>query len=266
MQRNPLKAALAAGQSVFGSELTGLPSPEVARVYATAGLDFVFIDMEHTPISLENVAILIAAARQAGIAPIVRVPQAEYVWVARVLDSGAQGIIVPRVNSPQQAREIVSWTRYPTLGIRGFACTAAQTNGQAISPLEFIEQTHANTLVVIQIERQEALDNLTAMLSVPGVDVACLGYMDLSVDLGIPGQIEHPTMIAAIQRIITVSEQNHVAAGIISPDMATVSRWVRAGIRFVSYATDSLLLREAATSANAQLRSLSQTGGVSCPH
>lgn len=260
MQHNPLKAALNAGQAVFGSELTGLPTPEVVRIYAAAGLDFVFIDMEHTPISLENVAHLIRAARHAGIVPIVRVPQAEYVWVARVLDSGAQGIIVPRVNTPQQARDVVSWTRYPPHGIRGFACTTAQTNGQAISPREFIDRTHANTLVVIQIERREAIENLAVMLSVPGVDVACLGYMDLSVDLGIPGQIEHPTMVEAIQQIIAVAEQNHVATGIISPDMATVSRWVGAGIRFVSYATDAILLREAATSANARLRSLSQKG------
>src|SRR5437870_5828580 len=105
MKPNPVKAALRAGQIVLGSELSALRTPEVPRIYAAAGFDFVFIDMEHTPFSLETVAELVRSARQAGIVPIVRVPQAEYVWIARVLDNGAQGVIVPRVNDAQQVAD-----------------------------------------------------------------------------------------------------------------------------------------------------------------
>ena len=131
MRTNPVKRALATGKAVFGSEISRLRSPEIARLYAAAGFDFVFIDMEHSAFGLETVSDIIAMARIAGIVPIVRVPQAEYAFVARVLDQGAQGIIVPRVNDPQCVRDIVSWMRYPPAGIRGFADTAPQTDHPA---------------------------------------------------------------------------------------------------------------------------------------
>jgi hydroxycarboxylate dehydrogenase B len=206
MRSNRVKALLKEGKNVYGSEVSRLRSPEVPRLYAAAGFDFVFIDMEHSAFSLETVADLVQGARMADIVPLVRVPQAEYVWVARVLDLGAQGIIVPRVNTARQAADVVSWTRYPPLGIRGFACTAAQTDHKAVAADAFIEASQRETLCVIQVERQEAVDNLEEMLAVPGVDVACLGYMDLSVDLGIPGQLEHPRMVQAVERLIAVPE------------------------------------------------------------
>ena len=133
MRINPVKRALKAGQTVFGSELSRLRSPEVAQLYALAGFDFVFIDMEHSAFSLETVADMIAAARSAEIVPIVRVPQAEYAFVCRVLDQGAQGLIIPRVNEPEQVRDIFSWMRYPPHGVRGYAATAGQTDYQNVS-------------------------------------------------------------------------------------------------------------------------------------
>jgi 2-dehydro-3-deoxyglucarate aldolase/4-hydroxy-2-oxoheptanedioate aldolase len=158
------------------------------------------------------------------------------------------------VNTPQQAAEIVSWTRHPPRGIRGFACTPAQTDWQPTEPGSFLDAIHEHTLVVIQIERAEALDNLEAMLAIPNVDVACLGYMDLSVDLGIPGQMDHPRMVEAIDHVIEACRRHHTAPGIISPDMDTVSYWVGRGMKFVSYATDAILLGQAASSAVSVLR------------
>ncbi len=124
-----------------------------------------------------------------------------------------------------------------------------------------MNRVHENTLLVIQIERQEAVENLEGILSIPGVDVACLGYMDLSVDLGIPGQVEHPRMVEAIERMVDVARRNQVAPGIIAPDLATIAPWVERGIRFVSYSTDALLLRDAATMSVTRLRSLKREGG-----
>jgi 2-dehydro-3-deoxyglucarate aldolase/4-hydroxy-2-oxoheptanedioate aldolase len=254
VRTNPVKAALLAGKVVLGSEISRLRSPEVARVFAAAGFDFVFIDMEHTPFGLETVAGMIQAARGAGIVPIVRIPQCEYVWVSRVLDNGAQGIIAPRVNTPQQAADLVSWTRYPPRGVRGFACTPAMTDWQKAEPHQFIESVHEHTLVVIQIERREALDNLDAMLAVRDLGVACLGYMDLSVDMGIPGQMQHPSMVEAIERLLESARRNGIAPGIISPDREVLEHWMRRGMKFVSHATDAILLEEAARAAVARLR------------
>jgi 2-keto-3-deoxy-L-rhamnonate aldolase RhmA len=254
MKSNPVKQTLRAGGTVIGSEISRLRSPDIARIYAAAGFDFVFIDMEHTSFGLETVSDMIQTARRSGIVPIVRVPQAEYVHVARVLDAGAQGIIVPRVNTPLEVENIVSWTRYPPRGIRGFACTTAQTDGTAVTAGEFIASNHETTLVVIQIERREAIANLPEMLSIEGVDVACLGLMDLSVDLGCPGQVDHPATIAAVQRLIDVSRQHGVAAGIVSPFHEVISPWMARGVRFVSFATEEILLRRAAESAVTILR------------
>ena len=232
-----------------------VPEVEISRLYAAAGFDFVFIDMEHSAFGLETVADMIAMARIAGIVPIVRVPQAEYAFVARVLDQGAQGIIVPRVNDPQTVRDIVSWMRYPPAGIRGFADTAPQTDHQRAPIDEFMQANNHETLCVIQIERRQALDNLDEMFAVPGVDVACMGCMDLSIDLGVPGQIDHPTMVTAIQRVVDAARRHGVASGIITGQMDAIMRWVRAGMRFASYAHESLMLQDAATAAVSRLRS-----------
>jgi 2-dehydro-3-deoxyglucarate aldolase/4-hydroxy-2-oxoheptanedioate aldolase len=184
-----------------------------------------------------------------------RAPQAEYAFVARVLDQGAQGIIVPRVNDAQTVRDIVSWMRYPPAGIRGFADTAPQTDHQRVPIYDFMESNNQETLCVIQIERRQALDNLDEMLAVPGVDVACMGCMDLSIDLGIPGQIDHPTMVAAIQQVVDAARRHGVASGIIIGQMETINRCVQAGMRFASYATESILMQDAAKAAVGRLRS-----------
>jgi 4-hydroxy-2-oxoheptanedioate aldolase len=256
MKANPVKQALAAGQIVIGSEISRFRSADVARIYAAAGFDFAFIDMEHTSFSLETVADMIAAARGAGIVPIVRVPQAEYAYVARVLDAGARGIIVPRVNTAEQVEQLVSWMRYPPAGIRGFACNTAQTDGEPVGVDEFIETANRETLLVIQIERREAVANLEAMLAIEGVDVACLGFMDLTVDLGIPGRLDHPTAVRAVQKLIDVAGQSGVAPGIIAPELATINHWVSRGMRFVSYATEEIHLQRAAAEAVERLRAI----------
>lgn len=264
MRKNLVKELLQSGKVALGSELTGLRTGEVARIYAAVGFDFVFIDMEHSSFTIETVAELIRAARQANLVPIVRVPQAEYVWVSRVLDNGAQGVIVPRVNTPQQVREIVSWTKYPPHGIRGFACTTAQTDRESISMREFIKYNNEQTLVVIQIERRQALDNLEEMLSIPGIDVACMGCMDLSIDLGIPGELEHPEMVAAMDRVVAIADRNHLASGIIAADLKAVTTWIERGMRFVSYATDAIHLQEAAGLAVSKLRGVHPQGASTC--
>jgi 2-keto-3-deoxy-L-rhamnonate aldolase RhmA len=254
MRDNPVKTLLAGGGTALGCEISAFPSAEIPRLYAQAGFDFAFIDLEHTTFSLEEVARMVRSARDAGITPIVRVPQADYVWVTKVLDAGAQGIIVPRVNTAAAVRDIVSWVRHPPYGIRGLACTPAQTDGREVPVGDFLEHLRRTTLVVVQIERQEAVDNLEEMLAVPGVDCACLGYMDLSTDLGVPGEVEHPRMVAAVERLVACARATGVAAGIICGDLATTRVWAARGMRFISFSTDARLLAEAAAGACATLR------------
>ena len=257
MRTNPVKQALLAGNVVIGSEISRLRCADIARIYARAGFDFVFIDMEHTAFTLETVADMVQAARTSGIVPLVRVPQAQYDFVARALDAGARGIIVPRVNTPGEVEQLVRWMRYPPAGIRGFCCNTAQTGGEPVGIDEFIDAANRETLLVVQIERREAVANLQEMLAIDGVDVACLGFMDLTVDMEIPGQLDHPTAVRAVHKLIDVADACGVAPGIITADMATIRSWVSRGIRFVSYATDEILLEQAATESVERLRKMS---------
>lgn len=254
MKVNRVKESLRQGKFVVGSEISRIRSADVLRLYASAGLDFVFIDMEHTSFSLETVADMIESAHRHDIVPLVRIPQAEYSFVSRVLDAGASGIIVPRVNRADTVRDLVRWMRYPPLGERGFARTVGQTGGVPIDPASFIKSVHDNTMLIIQFERREAIDNLEEMISIEGVDVACLGYMDLTVDLGCPGELDNAAARACIEKMIDVSRSKGVAAGIISPDMGAIHDWIARGMRFVSYATETILLENAARDASRRIR------------
>ncbi len=265
MRDNPVKSLLAQGGTVYGSEISAFPCPEIVRLYAAAGFSFAFIDMEHTTFSLEQVAAMIRAARQHGIVPIVRVPQGEYAFVSKALDAGAQGIIVPRVNTAAEVRDIVSWTKYPPRGVRGFGAPGVQSDHQAVSAPELLAHLDATTFVVVQIERGEAVANLDEMLSIPGVDCACLGYMDLSVDLGVPGEANHPKMARAIERVIDACDRHGVAPGIICPELDIISRWVARGMRFVSYASDGRLLADAAKAGRAACAALGATATPAAP-
>jgi 2-keto-3-deoxy-L-rhamnonate aldolase RhmA len=162
---------------------------------------------------------------------------------------------VPAAEKARALREPVVPNLRPA-GIRGFSCNKAQTDGEPVAIDEFIETANRETLLVIQIERREAVTNLEEMLAIDGVDVACLGFMDLTVDLGIPGKVDHPTAIRAVQKLIDVAGVNGVAPGIITADMPTLSNWVSRGMRFVSYATDEILLQQAAADSVRRLRTI----------
>ena len=253
---NRLKQALRRGELVVGSEISRLRSTDIPRIYAAAGLDFLYIDMEHSSFSMETVADMIEVAHRYGIVPLVRVPQAEYAYVSRALDAGASGIIVPRVNDAKTVRNLVQWTYYPPIGVRGFACTVGQSGGEAIDPASFVKWAHENTILIIQFERQEAIDNIEEMLSIEGVDVACLGYMDLTVDLGCPGELNNPKVVACVQKVADVAKSRGIASGIITPTMSAIEQWVPKGYRFVCYSTAALMLESYVTSVGKSIRKL----------
>ncbi len=249
IKENKVKSALRSGKTIIGSEASRFGVADLVHIFAQSGFDFIFIDMEHTTFNLETVAQMIQVSRLLDITPIVRVPDAEYHLVARVIDVGAQGVMIPRMNTPKQVEEIVSWLRYPPNGIRGYAQTSHQTNYKALPTEDFIAAMERETLLLIQIERKVALDHLDEILSISGVDVAVLGIMDLSVDLGIPGQINHPLMTESIERVISVSQRYGISSGMIAGDLEFVLDWGLQGIRFLSYATGERILLDAVSTA-----------------
>jgi 2-keto-3-deoxy-L-rhamnonate aldolase RhmA len=260
MRVNQTRERLSKGETVFGCGLQAYRSAEVPRAFAAAGFDYVFIDMEHGAFDLETVYDMIGASVNAGITPIVRVGELLYSLVARLLDSGAQGIILPRVEDPAVLAEALSWMRFPPAGKRGYGVNAFMVDYEAHSFTEIMEHLNRNTLAVAQFETVAAVERADELLSVPGLDIVMVGPADLSISLGIPGQMEHPLLISTVEGLIAKCEAHHVVPGIQTRSAAMAKAWAARGMRFAGAASEHVLLLEKARETVAQLRATGVAG------
>jgi 2-dehydro-3-deoxyglucarate aldolase/4-hydroxy-2-oxoheptanedioate aldolase len=259
MQKNRTKQLLQSGETALGCVVQQLGSPDVPAILAAGGFDYAFIDLEHGCIDLQTAQGLIRSCLGTGITPIVRVSELLYSLVARVLDAGAQGIILPRVEDPRKLEEAVAWTQYPPVGVRGFGITPVQLGYRPHSFSEIITHVNSNVLLVMQIESQLAVDRAQELLDVAGVDVALIGPADLSIALGVPGELENPKLLRAVDRCLNVCAKNGVAPGIQVRDIESASRWIQRGMRFVGCGTEHILLLDRATEVARGLRSVTAT-------
>jgi len=254
LRENRVKRVLKEGGSVVGTMVSEFRDIVVAQVLASAGLDFFIMDMEHGSFGLETVADVAQVARLAGITPLVRVPDHAYPWLCRPLDAGVMGLMVPRIETRAQLEAVVTAIKYPPLGRRGCAITARQTEfGTAALP-GWLEWANAETLLIVQIEEKSAVEDIDNILSVPGVDVALIGPNDLSISLGVPGQVKSATMQAAMQRVVDAAARHGVASGLHTPDLEQLLAWRDRGMRFLMYANEVRLLKAAAEQAARALR------------
>ena len=256
MRVNHTRERLERGETVFGSGLQAYRSPEIPRAFAAAGFDYVFIDMEHGTFDLETVHDMIAASLAAGITPIVRVAELAYSLVARLLDAGAQGIILPRVEDPVLLAEALSWMRFPPAGKRGYGVNPTMVGYEARSFAEIIEHQNRNTLSVVQFETTIAMARADELLSVPGMNIAMVGPADLSISLGIPGQFDHPLLVSTVDRLIQQCNAHGVVPGIQTRGLAMSKFWAERGMRFVGSGSEHLMLLEKARETVAQLRAV----------
>ena len=254
MRVNHTREKLAQGGAVFGSGLQAYRSPEIARTFAAAGFDYVFIDMEHGHFDLETVADMIKASHASGITPIVRVGELLYSLVARLLDAGADGIILPRVEDPRLLAEALSWMRFPPLGKRGYGINATMVDYWMAPMPEVIEHSNRNVLGVVQFETTTALERADELLSVPGLDIVMVGPADLSISLGIPGEFDNPKLVAAIDRLIVQCRRHNVVPGIQTRTIAMARFWAERGMRFVGAAAEHAFLLEKSKEAVKQLQ------------
>lgn len=254
MKTNRTRERLRAGEVVFGLAVQQIRSAEIPRLLAAAGFDYLFVDTEHGGFGIETVQDLVSAANQVGITPFVRVCDLRYSLVARALDVGAQGIIFPRVEDPEALREAISWTKFPPAGTRGFGVSPLLLDYQARSLPEVIEHFNAQTMSIVQFETVTALERADELLAVPGVDVAMIGPADLSISLGVPGQFEHPELIAACERFVAACERHGVVPGIHSRTPALAKAWPRRGMRLVGCGGEITLLLERAKDVVAEAR------------
>lgn len=246
MRENAVKQRLAAGGRAFGSMVFEFFTPGMPRLLANAGAEFALYCMEHTGVSYETLKPQFALCRALGVVPLVRVPGTEYDLIARALDCGALGVMVPLVDTAEQAELIVSCTRYPPAGgRRGAAFGFAHDDYEGGGVVEKMQMIHERTLVIAMIETRQGLENVEAIAAVPGVDVLWLGHFDLSNFLGIPGEFSHPVFQDAIRRIVGAAKTHGKAAGYMAASAALGREYLAHGFRMLATGTDQGMLQEA---------------------
>jgi len=245
MRDNPVKATLAAGGRAFGALVFEFFSPGIPQLCRNAGAEFVLYDMEHTGLDFETLKTQFALCRGLPLVPMVRVPRGEYHFIARALDVGAFGVMVPMVGTADEAAGIVACTRYPPHGRRGAAFGFAHDDYEGGDVAAKIAALHARTMVIPQIETPEGLDNVEAIAAVPGVDALWVGHFDLTNFMGIPGQFQHADYLAAIDRIVAACEASGKAAAFLATDDDWARDYAAKGFRLMGYGIDQAMLQRA---------------------
>jgi 2-dehydro-3-deoxyglucarate aldolase/4-hydroxy-2-oxoheptanedioate aldolase len=216
--------------------------PTASEILGGAGLDFLWIDMEHTALGLDAVQTHIMAAELQGAAALVRVPANEPVVIKQVLDLGAAGIIVPMVRTAGEARDAVAAARYPPEGIRGWGPRRPSRYGRIPGPA-VAEAANRDVLVVIQIEHIDAMRNLDEILSVPGIDAIYFGTGDLAGSMGLPPEAAHPSLDEVIAMIIRTARQRGVCVGqSAEDDVAEALKLIDNGVQMIAVGDDFRLL------------------------
>lgn len=251
---NRLRQRLAAGKTVIGTMLVEIRQPAIMTLLANAGFDFVIIDNEHGPFSVETIADLSRAARDQGLTAIVRIPELTYAHVAQSLDGGAQAIMLPRVTGRAQVEECVRYMKYPPEGRRGAVLGRGHTGFRSGPLADTLAAMNRETFLVVQIETAEAVDRLDDLLTVPGVDAALIGPTDLSLALGVPGRMEDPKLVGAIEKTMAACKAHGVVPAIHTNDLAMTTAWARRGMRLVSINSEAGLLVGAAGQAVKTIR------------
>jgi 4-hydroxy-2-oxoheptanedioate aldolase len=229
LQSNRLRARLAAGERVYGL-INSIAAPLLVEMIGYAGFDFVILDLEHVGVNPQTLEDLIRAAECCGLTPLVRVPGVEPGTILRALDAGAQGIVVPRVQDAQQARQAVCAARYHPLGERGIS--GGRTTGFGTLPLaEYMALANREIMVVAMIEDADGVRNIEAIVAVPGIDMVLEGAIDLSQSLGLPAQAQHPRVQEAVRRVAAACAAQGIAFCAIPRVDGQHEAWCEAGIK-----------------------------------
>ena len=240
MKNNMTKKALLEKLSV-GSWIT-LGHPAIAEIMASAGFDWLAVDLEHSVISLREAEELIRVISLKGTVPLVRLSSNNPEQIKRIMDAGSHGVIVPMVNSREEAEAVVASVRYPPSGRRSFGLARAQGYGTKFH--DYVDWQGENALVVVQIEHIDAVNSLESILSVDGVDAYFVGPYDLSGSLGIPGQFDHPDFLRAMDQIHQVALDLTMPGGfhVVEPNPKELEESIRKGNRFIAYSLDTRMI------------------------
>lgn len=254
MKPNRVRQLLAEGKTPIGHMIMEFGTRGIAKIVEAAGVDFVLIDGEHSGFDMGQIDDLLAWFKATPIAPFVRVPSSDYHFIARVMDAGALGVMVPNVKSAEQAMSVVNAMRYAPEGERGLGLGGSLNDFVRPNPKEYMHAANRNNMVICQIESKEALDNLDAIASTPGVDVLWVGHFDLTQSLGIVGEFQRDEFLNALKRVAEVSKRYDQATGIQPSSLEQARTWMDIGCNMISYSADHGVYSAALRSAVEALR------------
>lgn len=238
-----LKPALASGKVLRGLMVSELKTPFLGAILDSAEMDFAILDQEHGSYGADMLATLLAGFRGGRCQPLVRVPEVRRDCFLTPLEMGAAGVLVPRVETGDQARAIVDFCRYPSAGSRGVSMSRAHTGFSRVSASDYIAQANAEIFIGVQIETAEALTALDDILSVDGIDMAFIGPSDLSVSCAISPKLTDPEMAGHIEVILEACRRHGKASGLQTTDWATAMKLVPKGLSVISGTTDLAALQ-----------------------
>ena len=243
--KNKLCQALLKREVTLGTWIQ-IGHPACAEVLARAGFDWICVDLEHGVIDLETTANIFRAVSGFDCIPVARLPLNDPVWIHRVLDAGARGLIIPMVKTAAEAEAAVREAKYPPRGVRGFGYSRANTHGADFDA--YIASANDEIAMVMQIEHKDAMANLDAILQVDGVDGVFIGPLDLSGSMGITGQLDHPQMVAALEQYRSACRAHKKSAGlhIVRPNDDNVRRALDQGYTMLAFGLDTLFMEQSA--------------------
>jgi 2-keto-3-deoxy-L-rhamnonate aldolase RhmA len=254
MKPNAIRAQLKAGKTVFGTMIQDVRSPSIGQIMARAGVDFLFFDMEHGPFDLGVVTDMVKVTRLEGVTPLVRVPSDDYHLLVRPLDAGAQGIMIPRVETRAQVETIIERTMYPPLGSRGLSANKGHNDFAGQNMWDFAEQANAQNLIIPQIERAQAVEHIEELLSVPGVGAAILGPNDLALSMGVRDKDMLKGVEEPIQHVLDTAKKVGIPCGIHIDNLEWLIEWQHRGMQIITYSNDIVFLTQGIKNALTKLR------------
>ena len=236
------KRKLTRGDLLVGSIIT-LPSPEIAEIFGLSGFDWLFVDLEHSALSIKDAQVILQAAAP-QIPCVIRVPSRNEAWIKKALDIGSSGIIVPQVMTAEEAERAVRLCKYPPKGLRSVGIARAQGYGEKFQ--EYVVSANDETAVIIQIEHIDAVDNIESILKVSGIDCLFVGPYDLSASMGKIGLTTDPDVQNAISQVKKCAEQAKIPIGIFGATADAVKPYIQSGYTLIAVCIDTLLLGKAA--------------------
>lgn len=242
MTRKSVRQRALSGETILGSMIFEFFVPGMPRMLRNAGAEFAIYDMEHGGLGLETLKMLAAASHGTGVVPMVRVPRGEYHFIARALDVGAQGVMVPMVESAEQAQGIAMSARYPSKGRRGAGFGFAHDNYEPGDPQLKMQEADQRNLVIAQIETEKGLAAVEEIAAVEGIDCLWLGHFDLTNFLGIPGQFSSPVFTGAVERIVAAGRKHGKALGFMAANAELAREYSNLGFNMIASGTDQSLL------------------------